>query len=67
MRRDISVQHNERDHEQEISQANYPYKQYERDDEFSQTNGEVEKSKKSIKRDTVRKREEIKNSTIGGF
>lgn len=59
------MQHNDR--ENDIVQTNHPYKQYEQDNELSQKSAKVEKSKQSIKRDVGRKREEIKNSTIGGF
>lgn len=59
------MQHNDRDND--IVQANHPYKQYEQENELSQTDTKDEKSKQSIKRDVARKREEIKNSTIGGF
>ena len=61
------MQHNERDKEIELVQSNHPYKHDEQEDKLFQTETKSEKSKQSIKRDVARKRQEIKNSTIGGF
>ena len=53
--------------DKKIIQANHPYKNVEIADELSQIDMGTKKSEQSIKRDVARKREEIKNSTIGGF
>lgn len=53
-------------------QANHPYKKSNEETSSQMvtnvnTDSEANESKQSLKRDTTRKSEEIKNSTIGGF